>query len=153
MAGFDMEFPDDLLSGLLNTPFETICEEALNEAVPILEKSTKEEVKKVLEHDGDSELVNSFKAGKAKKAKNGAWIVNVSPKGYSKTHIYTAKNGKGERTKRKYPISNALKAIWKEYGIAGQQAAKPFLGKATRNAEKNVLDTMQKVYEKKVGAE
>lgn len=48
---------------------------------------------------------------------------------------------------------NALKAVWKEYGIAGRQPARPFLANATRNAEETVLTKMQEVYKKRMGEE
>ena len=96
-------------------------------------------------------MVNSVQAQKPKKCKNGAWIVHIGPTGNSKSHYY-AKNGKGIRTKRKYPVSNILKAIWKEYGIAGKQAARPWLTKAKNDAEKAVESKMQEVYNRKVGA-
>lgn len=151
--GFDVEFPDDFLGDLLNTTFDEACEGALNEVAPILEKCVKDETKKVIDHPGESELVESFKAGKPKKSKNGAWIVNVTPKGYSKDKMFIAKDGMGNKSKRKYPVSNALKAIWKEYGIPNQQPARPFLGRATRSAEHEVIQKIQENYSKKVGAD
>ena len=102
-----MEFSDDFLDGLLSTDFDEIAEEALTETIPILERSMKSEVKKTIQHDGDSELVNSLKASKPKKTKTDAWIATVTPRGYSSTKIYTAKNGMGQKTKRKYKVSNA----------------------------------------------
>lgn len=152
MAIFDVDFPDDFLSELLETDFDEIAEEALKEAVPILEKTMKAEVKKTIQHDGDSELVNSFKASKPKKTKTDAWIANVNPKGYSSTKVYTA-NSKGLKKSRKYPVSNALKAIWKEYGIPGRQAAKPFITASVNASKMEIMRRMQEVYNRKVGAD
>ena len=152
MASFDFDFPEDFLSELLETEFDEIAEEALKEAVPALEESIKKEVRKVIAHDGDSELANSFKATSPKKTKNGAWIANVTPRGYSSNKVYTAVNSKGIKTKRKYPVSNALKAIWKEYGIPGRQAARPFITASINASKKEVLERMQEIYNKKVGA-
>lgn len=145
MADFDIEFPDDFLSDLLDTDFEEIAKAALEETAPILEESMKQSCKRVIEHPGESELVDSIKSGKPKRTKTDAWIVNVSPKGYSKTKIYRNKKN------RKYPVSNALKMIWKEYGIAGQQPAKPFITKACNDVRETIMDRMQKIYDEKVG--
>lgn len=146
MAAFDLDFPTDFMSELLNTDFEEIAKAALEETAPILEKSIKQSCKRVIEHPGESELVDSIVSSKPKKTKTDAWIVTVSPKGYSKTKVYSA-----GKKKRKYPVSNALKLIWKEYGIAGQQAPKPFLTNACNSVRDTIMSKMQEVYEEKVG--
>lgn len=146
MAAFDLDFPTDFMSELLNTDFEEIAKAALEETAPILEKSIKQSCKRVIEHPGESELVASIKSSKPQKTKTDAWIVTVSPKGYSKTKVYSA-----GKKKRKYPVSNALKLIWKEYGIAGQQAPKPFLTNACNSVRDTIMSKMQEVYEEKVG--
>lgn len=153
MAEFQMQFEENFLDQLLSTDFDEIAEAALNEAVPILEKSMKDEVKKVIKHDGDSELVDSFKATKPKKTKTDAWIVNVVPKGYSSTKKYIAVDSRGRKTHRKYSVSNALKAIWKEYGIPGRQPPSPFVTRAENGAKNGVMQKIQGVYNRKVGAE
>ena len=146
MARFDVYHDEMDIDKLFNLDFDEISEEALREAAPVLEKSMKAAAKVSVEHSGDSELVKSIKADKPKKAKNGAWIVNVSPKGYSKVKVYHAKE-----SGRTYPVSNALKAIWKEYGIAGRQPARPFLAKATNDAQNEVLNIIQRKFDEKVG--
>ncbi|MCQ2087994.1 MAG: HK97 gp10 family phage protein [Bacilli bacterium] len=146
---FNIEFPDDFLSDLLDTDFSEIAEDALKEAAPIVESSMKNSLKRVISHDGESELQNSIKASKPKEARTDAWIVNVGPSGQSKTKTYKSKKGKN----RKYPVSNALKAIWLEHGIPGQQAPKPFIQSAVNDAEEKVIKKIQEVYEKKVGAD
>ncbi len=146
MARFDVYDDNIDLDNLFNVDFDELAEEALAEAVPVLERSMKAAVQSSIEHSGDSELVQSIKANKPQKSRNGAWIVNVTPKGYSKVKVYHAK--KGERT---YPVSNALKAIWKEYGIAGRQPARPFLAKATNDAQDAVLDIIQRKFDEKTG--
>ena len=153
MAVFDIDFPEDFLSELLETEFDEIAEDALKESIPVLEESVKKEVCKVIAHEGDSELANSFKATKPKKTKNSAWIANVTPRGYSSTKVYRAVDGKGKKKDRKYPVSNALKAIWKEYGIPGRQAARPFLTASINASKKEVMERMQEIYNKKVGAD
>ena len=96
--------------------------------------------------------MNSFKASKPKKTKTDAWIANVNPKGYSSTKVYTV-NSKGFKKNRKYPVSNALKAIWKEYGIPGRQAAKPFITASVNASKMEIMRRMQEVYNRKVGAD
>lgn len=144
---FDIEFPEDFLSDLLESDFDEIAAEALKEAAPLLEKSMKQSCARVIEHSGESELVNSIKSGKPKKTKTDAWIVNVVPKGYSSTKTYRS----GKNKERKYRVSNALKLIWKEYGVAGRQPARPFLTSACNAVRDAVMEKMQQVYERKVG--
>lgn len=145
MALFNVDFPDDFLSELFGANFEEIAEAALNEAAPILEKSMKKECASVIEHEDVSEVVESIKAGKAKRTKTDAFIVNVAPKGYSKTKTY-----KHQKSGRSYPVSNALKMIWKEYGIPGRQAPRPFLDVACDNVRNEVIEKMQEVFDGKV---
>ena len=106
MAIFDVDFPEDFLSDLLDTEFDEIAEEALKEAAPLLESSMKQSCRRVIEHSGES---------------------------------------------RKYRVSNALKLIWKEYGVAGRQPARPFLTSACNAVRGAVMEKMQKVYERKTG--
>ena len=154
MAIFDVEFPSDFLSDLLDTEFDEIAEAALTDAAPLLEESMKKCCKDAIMHEGDSELVDSIESGTPKKTKKGdAWIVNVAPRGYSSIKKYTAVDSKGRKTHRKYPVSNALKAIWKEYGIPGRQPPNPFLERACNNVRDIAIAKMQEVYNRKVGAE
>ena len=145
MGGFTV-YDDTPFDKLLNLDFDEIAEEGLKEAAPILESSMKAAISQVIEHEGDSELVKSIKAGRPKKTRNGAWIVNVTPKGYSQYKVYHAK-----KSGRKYRVSNALKAIWKEYGVAGRQPPRPFLTKAKNDAKDAVYDAIQKVFDSKAG--
>lgn len=148
MAAFEIDFHDDFLSELLDTDFDEIAEDALNETAPMLEESMKKSCKTAITHEGDSELVDSIKSTKPKKTKTDAWIVNVGPKGYSKTKVYHH-----IKTGRKYPVSNALKAIWKEYGIPGRQPPRPFITSACNKVRDRVMSRMQEIYNRKVGAD
>lgn len=146
MAQMDINFPDDFLSELLNTDFDEIAAEALAEAAPLLEQSLKTSCRRVIDHEGESEMVESITCSKPKRTKTDAWIINVGPRGYSKTKVYRDTRNR----KRKYPVSNALKMVWKEYGIAGRQPARPFITNACNNARAAVMRKMQEVYERKV---
>lgn len=148
MAAFDISFPDDFLSDLLDTDFEDIAEKALTEAAPILEKSMKKSCRDVIMHDGESEMVNSIKAGKPKKTKTHAMIVSVSPSGNSTTKTVDLK---GKHLGRKGPVSNVLKAVWIENGIPGRQSPRPFLQAATNDARSAVEAKMQEVYDRMTG--
>ncbi len=152
MAAFNVDFKENFMDLLLETDFDEIAEEALKEAIPIMEKTMKAEVSKVIQHEGDSELVNSIKASKPIKTNTDAWMATVYPHGYSQTKMYTAIGYFGEKTTRKYPISNTLKAVWKEYGIPGRQAAKPFVAAAVNASKNAIMNRMQEVYNRKVGA-
>lgn len=146
MAKFALYDDRTDLDDLFDIDFGEMAEEALLEAAPILEKSMKKAIQAALQHEGDSELVKSIKPNTPKKAKNGAYIVNVTPRGYSKIKRYNAK-----KRRRKYPVSNALKAIWKEYGIAGRQPPSPFLAKAANDAKNDVLNAIQRKFDEKAG--
>lgn len=147
MASFDMNFSDDFLKELFDTDDDDFFEDALKEAAPEYVDSMKNSIKAVINHDGDSELVESVKAGKPYKA-NDVHMINISPSGYSSNKAYYAKNSNGVKTSRKYQVSNVLKAIWKEYGIPGHQTATPFLSSARNNAETKVLNKLQDFWEK-----
>lgn len=144
MARLDIEFQG--LGELLDQQTDDLAKEMLDEAVPVLQEEVKKELRKKIKHEGESELLDSIRHNKAKQAKTGNYIVNVYPTGYSKTKIYHH-----TKTGRKYKVSNALKMIWKEYGIPGQQSPQPFLETATKNAEEKTLEIMQKVYDKRTG--
>ena len=83
-------------------------------AGPVLVEETKRAVQSVVEHDGDSELVNSVSMSKARKGKYGDYIVSAYFKGESKTKTYRHSKNKGGK---KHPVSNSLKGVWKVYGI------------------------------------
>ena len=151
MSRFDVDFSDDAITRLTMVGFDDIAQEALKEAAPILEQATKDACQSVIGHSGDSELVNSWKSNDPKPTKShDAYIVNVSPKGSSKNQYYKV-DGKGGHTTRKYPVSNALKAIWLENGTA-RQAPKHFMEKAAKSCEQEVNAKIEEVFNRKVGA-
>ncbi|MBP3784598.1 MAG: hypothetical protein J6I68_15235 [Butyrivibrio sp.] len=141
---FEFDMPDTILDKFLDSSFEKVAPQLLEEAAPLMEDATKKSLKSVIQHDGESELVNSVKARAPKKAKNGAYILNVVPKGNS-THQYT-------RGKKKYVVSNALKAIWLEYGVAGRQAPRPWLDRATKMYQPQIEERMQTKFNEITGA-
>ena len=142
MAGFSI-YDDDFVKQLdsLASGFDDIAREGLEKAAPYLVQTMKKEARQAVRHEGESEMVNSILAKKPKKTKNGDWVLNVVPTGYT-THTYT-RGRKGKRV-RKYRLSNAAKMVWLEYGNrGGRQAARPFIAKATKDAETDVLNAIQ----------
>ena len=145
MAQMEIDFPEDMLNGLLDVEAVDLCKQMIDSAAPIMEESMKKEMRSVIQHSGDSELVDSVKTSKAKKAKNGAIIAFTGPKGNSKNYYY--RNGKKDR---RIQVSNVLKAIWLNYGRVGQPA-RPFLTKAVNNAHQKVMEKMQQTYDQLMG--
>ncbi len=151
-AGFGLNFPDDFLSELLDMDTEELALDMLKEAAPILEKSMKTQLTKVIKHDGDSELVESIKISKPYKFKTiEGYGVSIMPSGYSKVKVFTGMDSYGGKSTRKYPLTNAMKAIWKEYGVPGKQDATPFMDETCIAVENEVMSKMQEVYNGKVG--
>lgn len=148
MSDFFVDFPEDFLKDLLQTDADEICSEVLSEAAPLLESCMKETLRND-NHELSGELIESIKAKKPVKAKNGAWMVHVRPTGYSSINSYAVK-GKGEKM-RKYKVSNALKAIWIEYGVNGRQPARPFLTRTVNEVRSASMQRMQEVYNRMAG--
>lgn len=144
MAGLEFDIPMDYMAGLLSSSFDDIAKEALEEAEPMLKQSIQNSIRAAEKGTGTGELVNSIKGTKPKKTKTDAYIVNVGPSGQSKT-FYTV--GTGKKT-RKYPVSNALKAIWLNYGNA-HQAPRPWLTPAINNVSSAIMQRMQKIWEER----
>lgn len=148
MASYDIYTAD--LDGMWDISFDEISEEALNASVPILEGTMRSAAAASVKHSGESAMVNSIKGSKPKKsAATDCWIVNVGPRGYS-SHTYHAKRSGGKKSKQTYQVSNALKAIWKEYGIPGHQPAQPFMDKATNMARGRVEKIIEDAFDKRI---
>ena len=149
MASWDI-YTDNF--DFLDMDFDSAAESALNEAIPVLEGTMRSAAAASVKHDGDSEMVNSIKGSKPKKSvATDCWICNVGPRGYSSTKTYHGQRKSG-KSKKTYKVSNALKAIWKEYGIPGHQSPQPFFQKATNQAqgrvERIIEDAFNKEFEK-----
>lgn len=142
----NLSFEFEGLSDLL-PDFDEVGLAMVEEAGPVLVEQMKEKVQRVVKHEGDSELVNSVSMSKPRKGKYDDYIVSAYFKGESKTKTY-----RHSKTKRgHYKVSNALKAIWKEYGIPSRDIpAQPFLEQTLKAAETEALDKMQKVFDDKV---
>lgn len=140
---------EDDFDSLFDLDFYDIAEEGVKEAAPVLEAAMKKAARASVQHEGDSEMVDSIKASRVKRTKDGAVIVNVGPRGYSKVKKFHRKSGESIRSVRTYPVSNALKAIWKEYGYQGRPA-QPFIVPARNAAESEVHRILQDTFNRKV---
>jgi len=149
MASWDIYEAKDL-EGLFDIEFDDIAEEALTASVPILEGTMRSAAAASVMHEGESAMVNSIKGSTPKKVPStDCWIVNVGPRGYSATKKYHGKRKNG-KSKQTYQVSNALKAIWKEYGIPGHQSARPFMQKATNAAQARVEKIIEDSFNKRI---
>ena len=149
MASCDIYSAD--LDGMWTISFDDICQEALGEAIPVLEGTMRSAAAASIIHDGESEMVNSIRGSKPKKVTStDCWITNVGPRGYSTTKKYHAQRSGGRKSKQTYKVSNALKAIWKEYGIPGHQQAQPFMDKATNMARVRVEKIIEDSFNKRI---
>ena len=144
MASLNLDIPDDFMKDLLSASFDDIATDALEEVEPILKESIQNCIRAAEKGSSTGELVNSIKGTKPKKTKTDAYIVNVGPSGQSKT-FYNQKSGSHTR---KYPVSNALKAIWLNYGNA-HQAPRPWLTPAINNVQNVIQQKLQKIWEER----
>ena len=138
------DFPDDLIDTLIKLQDDELEKECLSAAVDDIEKSVKKEFHK---HDRTGEMSNSVSTTTPAKNKYGEYYIYTYPKGNSKNTYSKETKKKGTR---KYPVSNALKAVWLEYGNSHQQA-RPWQTTATKNCEEIVIDKMQEVINRRIG--
>ncbi len=137
MATFSCDIPMDFLSQL--DIFQSdIAEEMINEALPIYQSAIQKALKGSISRSPKSKLtgglVQSVKMKRAKRAKNGAIIGHVT---------FAGKDSKGS--------PNMVKAMAMEYGNSNQDQV-PFMQKAENDCRTKVIDAMQEVYNKRVGA-
>lgn len=141
------------LEGMWTIEFDDIAEEALTQSVPILEATMRSAAAASVKHSGESDMVNSIKGSKPKKVTaTDCWIVNVGPRGTKRETWYHPTRGGGKHGSSRFKVSNALKAIWIEYGIPARGiSAHPFMDKAANAArprvEKIIEDSFNKRFE------
>lgn len=142
MGKFDFEIPQDFIKQLGRLEdVDRVAPKMLDAAAPILERHVKAECAK---HKRTGTMVDSVKKTKAKSGKKG-YYVTVRPTG--KSTKYIDKDGK-LRT-RKVPVRNMEIMAHIEYGTKNQ-APKPILTKAVKDATPEVLRKMQEVFEREV---
>lgn len=136
MGAFSFSIPSELqhkLSKLADV--DEIAPKMINEAAPIAVKAiqARTPVK-------TGALKESVRAKKAKKAKTGGYIGNITFDGYD---IQKMKNG------HTIKVSNMQKAVSIQYGRKGQ-AAKPFITEAINSCSAEIGRKMKEVYEREI---
>lgn len=149
MAQFEFELPEDFLKQLGKLEqVEQYATKMLEESVPYAVQSLKNALQT---HNATGELINSISAGKPYQTRNGAWIIQASPKGYSKNRMYYDNRTKSAViSKRKYKLTNAAKLIFMEYGTS-REAPRPVVATATKNCESAVMAKMEEVFNREMG--
>lgn len=126
---FEVEGIDNLMADLEKMDIERIAPVMLEEAVPILQKSV---INKAQKHKVSGEMVKSIKSSSAQRNQRGYYIC-VRPTG-----------------KAKKGIRNMEKMAYLEFGTS-KQAATPTLSPAVKDAEHEVIQKMQEVFEREAG--
>ena len=127
MAGFEFDFPDDIL-GDVSSMIDDVAPAMINEALPIYENAIKNELEP---HRDTGALIASIRCKKAKKTSTDAYV------GYL-TAVGEKEDG----------FRNYQKALAIEYGNS-HEAARPFMQSAANSSEKSVLDKMQEVFDRR----
>lgn len=107
--------------------FDMIARRLLKAAEPIL---LAEIQRQVANHRLSSDMYGSIKATNIRKAKNDAYYISIRPTGKDK-------NG----------VRNMAKLMYLEFGKS-DQAPRPVLTTAVKNAEGRVIEAMRREYEK-----
>lgn len=127
MAKVEFDFPSDLMNQLQRAGnMDYLAKKMITAAIPTLERNVKKEC---ASHRRTGSMVNSVKATKVAKYKNGS--------GYYAVVRPTGKDEKGVR--------NMEKLAHAELGTS-HQAATPILSKAVAESEDEVNEIMQRVY-------
>ncbi|MBQ0112679.1 MAG: hypothetical protein KBT03_06085 [Bacteroidales bacterium] len=139
--GFEINMPDDLYDDLIRKADDDTLKSIVDGVSPELVKSVKSAMSTKIKHPGESKLVSSIKATKAKVAKTDAVISFVRPTGTDSTRSDTG----GKRTT---PIRNMEKAIYMNYGTVNE-LARPWLEPAVNNSEKKIQEAIQREFERR----
>lgn len=118
---------------------DEIAPKMLNAAAPYLVDTIK---KALAAHRRTGSLINSVKAGKAKKMKNGGYRIATRFEGYDPESYKTDSFPRG--------TPNAVKAMGLEYG-SSNEPARPFLQRALNDAEDDVIEIMQITFNAEMG--
>lgn len=128
MAKFDIHGIDDFMREISQIDIDRIAPKMLEESVPILEKSVRDESAK---HRDTGAMEESIKA-------TGT---NINARGH---YICVRPTGRDEKG-----VRNMEKMVYMEYGT-GKQEATPVLSPAVRKAEDPVTEKMQEVFNREV---
>lgn len=145
MAKLDIEMPNEFVPKSFSENLDEVCMEAIAAAQPIVVEEMKRQIQAAVKNESTGELVRSIKAGKPQISKYGGYFGTIGPTGGSKIYIHN-----GKKRPRKTKLSNAAKLIFMEYGTS-KQPARPILQKVKSKTEKDVIETMQSVLNRKAG--
>ena len=150
MARFDIHGFDEIIVQLERMGrFGDIAPKMLEEAAPILKE---EVVKQASKHRDTGEMADSIKQTGVTIGNGGNYYICVRPTGYaSRKKWQNARTVGGKRAGKKERVRNMEKLVWLEFGVKGR-AATPILTTAVLNAEQKIVEKMQEVFDREVGA-
>ena len=134
-----VDFKEDVS---FRSDFEEIAGKAIDTVRNDVAEGVKNAVKASISHSGPSELLDSVRTYKPEMTKDKSGMkIRCTFSGNSQSgHTYnTTSRGKP----RKKKVSNANKAFWLEYGVAGRQAPKPWQDRAVNSIEAKVTEKIQ----------
>lgn len=135
-----------------NLTFEEMAKKVLNECREDMESGTKAALQASVQHEGNSEMVNSVKCYEALMTRDGTgarMVCQPTGKSSSGNRYKTVSRGKSIEK----PVRNNDKAFWLEYGVAGRQPARPWKDRAINSIEAKVVPKIEQAIAKELGAE
>jgi hypothetical protein len=145
MADFSFQMPDEFMEQLKQCAnIDEIAPKMINEALPIVDRAFK---RNLAAHRDTGELIDSLKVLPAMRFKNGAWGGMITAIGTAKGKVYKRKKALGATKTEGYRNNQKLLAL--EYGTSKQKPT-PVLDKTINDAESEVIDKMQDVFEREM---
>lgn len=138
--GFEVNVPDDMFGDLIRNTSDDQLKAIVDSVAPTLVDSMKTSMSNVVKHEGESKMVNSIKATKAKATKTDAIMSFVRPTGTD--------NKRSDGSQRTKPIRNMEKAIYMNYGTV-KEPARPWLEPAINKADAKIQNALQQEFEKR----
>lgn len=139
--GFEVNVPDDMFGDLIRKADDNTLKQIVNHVAPTLVNNMKASMRSKINHPGESKLVNSIKATKAKATKTNAIMSYVRPTGTDSTRSDTGGT-------RKKPIRNMEKAIYMNYGTV-KDSARPWLEPAINSSDGPIQEALKEEFEKR----
>lgn len=137
MAEFSFSIPQEITQQLSKhlSKIDDVAPKMLEEAAPLVVSALQSKV-----HKRTGKLSNGIKAKKAKKSKNGAWIIPI---------VFSGKENRKKKDGTSIEVPNVVKAMVEEFG-SSKQPAKPFIRPAVAESEDKVLEKMREVYNREM---
>ena len=146
MARFELEIPENMLSGLSEL-FEDVADDMINAALPVYQEEIQRQLEK---HRDTGELIESIQVKEARNTKNVAHMGVITAEGGSGKSSYTVKYHRKKDNKdvaKNVSFRNYQKLMALDHGVDGRQAPTPFLQSATKSAEPRIHQAMREVFE------